>query len=55
MDVIVGLVIMYFALMIFPFILKLFGLGFIADPLIKLINNILLLPLRLIAAALRRG
>ncbi len=55
MDVIVGLVIMYFALMIFPFILKLLGLGFIADPLIKLINNILLLPLRLIAAALRRG
>jgi hypothetical protein len=55
MDVIVGLVIMYFALMIFPLILKLFGLGFIADPLIKLINSILLLPLRLIAAMLRRG
>lgn len=55
MDVIVGLVIMYVALMIFPLILKLLGLGFIANPLIKLINNILLSPLRLIAAALRRG
>jgi hypothetical protein len=34
MDVIAGLVIMY-SLMIFPYMLKLLGLGIIADPLIR--------------------
>jgi len=42
MSVLVGLVIFYFALMIFPWMLKAFGLGFVADPLIKLINWLLL-------------
>jgi len=53
MDLIAGMVMIYLALMIFPFVLKLFGLGFIADPLIRLINSILLLPFRLLLRALR--
>jgi len=46
---------MYFALMIFPVILKLFGLGFIGEPLIKLINYILLLSLGVMVVAVWRG
>jgi hypothetical protein len=53
-NLITGLVMIYVALMVFPLLLKLFGLGFIADPLIKLINRILLSPFRLVGAALRR-
>jgi len=50
MNVLVGLVIIYFALMVFPWMLKAFGLGFIADPLIKLINWVILAPFRLLRA-----
>jgi hypothetical protein len=52
MSILVGLVIIYFALMIFPWMLKAFGLGFIADPLIKLINWIILAPFRLLRGLL---
>ncbi len=50
---VVGLVIIYFALMIFPLILKAFGLGVIADPLIKLINWMILAPFKLLRSLLR--
>jgi hypothetical protein len=53
-DILVGLVMLYLALMVFPLILKMFGLGVIANPLIKFIHWLLLLPLRLAASALRR-
>jgi hypothetical protein len=53
-SLITGLVMIYVALMIFPWMLKSFGLGFIAEPLIKLINKIVLSPFRLVGAALRR-
>ncbi len=53
MGILVGLVIIYFALMIFPVMLKAFGLGIIGDPLIKLINWIILAPFKLLRSLLR--
>lgn len=53
MSILIGLVIIYFAHMIFPWMLKAFGLGFIADPLIKLINWIIVAPFRLLRGLLR--
>ena len=53
MGVLVGLVIIYFALMIFPLMLRAFGLGVIADPLIKLINWMILAPFKLLRSLLR--
>lgn len=47
--IVVGMLMAYASLMVIPFIFKRFGLDFIADPLIRVINALLLLPFKAIA------
>ena len=44
-NLLFAIILVYFAVMIVPLTLKLIGFGFIADPLIRLINGIALSPL----------
>jgi hypothetical protein len=44
--IVVGLLMMYCSVMIFPLMLKVFGFGFFADPVIKFINGLILWPFK---------
>src|SRR3954470_18759916 len=54
-NLLVGLAMLYVALLILPFLMKRFGLGFIADPLIRLINTVFSFPLKAALAAIRNA
>ena len=54
-NLIVGLAMLYIVLLIFPMVLKAVGFGFIANPLIRLINSVFLFPFRFALSSIRAG
>ena len=46
---------LYFALLVIPLIFKFFGLGVVADPLIRIVNRVMFFPFWLAKRALNSG